>query len=181
MEREAGLVTGTQRVFFAFWPDDAVRNALAGTARKMHRVLHGRRTRDESIHLTLAFLGEVDIDEFGRLKALPGTLLTEAFTVTIDRWDCWPRNGIGWAGPGATPEPMRRLAENLGAWLRSEGFQQERRPFTPHITLIRNAQYAAMPEPLSPIEWPVKELVLVRSQLLPRGAQHEIVMRWELP
>jgi len=181
MERDAEVAAGTQRVFFALWPDDAVRLALAGAARKMHRVLHGRRTRDESIHLTLAFLGEVDIEEFVRLKSFPAGLLPEAFHLRLDRWDCWPRNGIGWAGPSQKPRQLAALAHNLETWLRSEGFQLDRRPFTPHVTLVRDAQYAAMPEPLAPIEWAVEELALVHSQLLPRGAQHEVIARWPLP
>ncbi len=37
-----------------------------------------------------------------------------------------------------------------------------------------------MPEPLAPIEWQVEELVLVRSELLPKGARHETVARWHL-
>lgn len=41
----------------------------------------------------------------------------------------------------------------------------------------RAKTYVAMPEPLAPIEWAVDEFVLVRSQLLPRGTQHEIVAR----
>jgi 2'-5' RNA ligase len=180
MEREATVVPGTQRVFFALWPDDEVRAALALAARRMHRVLHGRRTRDESIHLTLAFVGEVDIESFGRLMALPADVLTPRFRLTLDRWDCWPRNRIGWAAPSHIPVPLRQLAENLAAWLRDGGFDAERIEFTPHVTLLRDAQYAAMPEPLAPIEWQVEDFVLVRSELLPKGAHYEIVARWRL-
>ena len=101
------VISGTQRVFFALWPDEKVRASLALAARRMHRVLHGRRTRDENLHLTLAFIGEIDIESSGRLQALPAAVLTERFRLILDRWDCWPRNGIGWAGPsrdsGATP------------------------------------------------------------------------------
>lgn len=180
MERDENVTAGTQRVFFAFWPDDVVRSSLALAARRMHRVMHGRRTRDASIHLTLAFVGDVDIESFGRLRAMPADLLTASFRLTLDRWDCWPRNGIGWAGPSQIPESLQRLSQNLQAWLHARGFRIEQRKFTPHVTLLRDAQYAAMPESLAPIEWKVEELVLVRSELFANGAHYDIVARWNL-
>jgi 2'-5' RNA ligase len=180
MERSETVASGTQRVFFALWPDDSTRSSLALAARRMHRILHGRRTRDACLHLTLAFIGDVDIESFRRLRALPVEILTPGFRLVLDRWDCWPRNGIAWAAPSQLPETLQRLAENLDAWLRNGGFQVEQRKFTPHVTLLRDAQYAAMPEPMVPVEWRVEELVLVRSDLLPKGAHYEIEARWPL-
>lgn len=180
MERDETVISGAQRVFFALWPDDGVRSSLARAARRMHRVMHGRRTRDESIHLTLAFVGEVDIENFHRLLALPAGVLTTGFRLILDRWDCWPRNGIAWAGTSHVPAALTQLAENLEDWLRAGGFDAKRGKFTPHVTLLRDAQYAAMPEPPAPIEWQVEDLVLVRSELLPKGSRYGIVARWPL-
>lgn len=180
MERDETVISGTQRVFFALWPGEGVRASLALAARRMHRVLHGRRTRDESLHLTLAFVGEIDIENFERLVALPADVLTARFRLVLDRWDCWPRNGIGWAGPSVIPVQLRDLSENLDAWLSIGGFQAGRSKFTPHVTLLRDAQYAALPGPLAPIEWQVEDLVLVRSELLPKGARHKVVASWPL-
>ncbi len=180
MERGETVISGAQRVFFALWPDDGVRSSLARAARRMHRVMHGRRTRDENIHLTLAFIGEVDIESFDRLLALPAGVLTTGFRLILDRWDCWPRSGIAWAGPSRVPAALTQLAENLEAWLCAGGFGATRGKFTPHVTLLRDAQYAAMPEPLAPIEWQVEDLVLVRSELLPKGSHYGIVARWPL-
>ncbi|HWA14049.1 MAG TPA: RNA 2',3'-cyclic phosphodiesterase [Burkholderiales bacterium] len=177
MERD-GL--GAQRFFFALWPDDKVRDGLGAAARRMHRALHGRRTRDENLHLTLAFLGEVDIEDLERLRAPPPSLAAGAFTLTLDRWDCWPRNRIGWAGPSVTPPALQRLAANLVDWLQALGFELEKRRFAPHVTLVRDAQHAAMPGVPQPVRWHVEDFVLVRSQRLPRGSQYEIVARWPL-
>lgn len=171
---------GAQRVFFALWPDDKVRASLGAAARRMHRGLHGRRTRDESLHLTLAFIGEVDIEDFDRLRGVPPTVAAGAFTLTLDHWDCWPRKRIGWAGPVSMPLQLERLAANLESWLRGLGFELEKRKFTPHVTLVRDAQFAAMPGAMPPVHWRVEEFVLARSQRLPRGSQYEIVARWPL-
>lgn len=171
---------GTQRLFFALWPDEKVRAGLGAAARRMHRALHGRRTRDESLHLTLAFLGEIDIEALAQLRSAPASIASGAFTLVIDTWDCWPRNRVGWAGPSAIPLQLERVVANLTAWLGAIGFELEKRKFTPHVTLVRDAQYAAMPGVLAPLPWRVEEFVLVRSQRLPRGSQYEIVARWPL-
>jgi 2'-5' RNA ligase len=177
MERE-GL--GAQRVFYALWPGDKVRAELGAAARRMHRALHGRRTRDESLHLTLAFIGTVDIGDLERLRAPPPSLGAGPFNLTLDRWDCWPHNRIGWAGPSAIPLALERLAANLADWLHGLGFEIEKRRFAPHVTLVRDAQHAGMPGVPQPVHWRVEEFVLVRSQRLPRGSQYEIVARWPL-
>ena len=181
MEPEAEVSSGKQRVFFALWPDEGVRAALAEAAYGMQRSLHGRRIRDGNIHLTLAFLDRVDTDQLARLKALPGTVTTGAFPIVLDRWGCWPHNGIGWASPSNVPERLLQLSRNLEAWLRVEGFDLQRRPFEPHVTLLRDAECVPMQMSLSPIKWKAADLVLMRSQLLPGGSRYEFVARWRLP
>jgi 2'-5' RNA ligase len=59
MLRETAANRVTLRAFFALWPDATVRAALAPLVRDIARKVHGRPTAVESIHLTLAFLGEV--------------------------------------------------------------------------------------------------------------------------
>ncbi len=174
------LSAGTQRVFFALWPDAGVRADLAQAARKMHRILHGRRTRDGSIHLTMAFIGDVDVENFPRLLAPPDDVFTPAFLLTLDQWGCWARNGIGWAAPSRVPESMRDLAANLAGWLRGAGFEIEHRAFTPHVTLIRNAQCVPLPDSMAPVEWRVRDVVLLRSTLSSDGSRYESIGRWRL-
>jgi RNA 2',3'-cyclic 3'-phosphodiesterase len=174
------LSAGTQRVFFALWPDAGVRANLVRAARWMHRVLHGQRTRDDSIHLTLAFIGEVDVESLPRLLAPPAGVFTSAFILTLDDWGCWARNGIGWAAPSHIPDPLRDLAANLDGWLRSGGFELEHRAFTPHVTLVRKAQCAPLPDCMAPIEWRVEEFALIRSRLAPGGACYETLRVWPL-
>ncbi len=174
------LSTGTQRVFFALWPDARVRAALAQAARRMHRVSQGQRTRDGSIHLTLAFLGAVDVENLPRLLAPPAGVFTSAFLLTLDDWGCWARNGVGWAAPSHIPGPLRSLAANLEAWLRGAGFELKQRPFTPHVTLVRKAQCAPLPDSMPPVDWQVEDFVLVRSTLSPEGSRYQSIGRWPL-
>jgi 2'-5' RNA ligase len=174
------LSVRTQRVFFALWPDVRVRTELAQAAQRMHRVSHGRRTRDDSIHLTLAFVGEVGVEHLPRLLAPPRGAFTPAFLLTLDDWGCWARIGIGWTAPSQIPAPLRNLAANLEAWLRGAGFELEHRPFTPHVTLVRKAQCAPLPDFMAPVEWRVDDFVLVRSTASPDGARYQTIGRWPL-
>ena len=174
------LSARTQRVFFALWPDAGVRAELAQAAQRMHRVTQGQRTRDGSIHLTLMFLGAVNVEILPRLLAPPADVLTPAFLLTLDDWGCWARNGVGWAAPSRIPGPLRHLAANLEGWLRGAGFEPEHRAFTPHVTLVRKAQCAPLPDSLAPIEWRVEDFVLVRSTVSPDGSRYQSIGRWPL-
>jgi 2'-5' RNA ligase len=167
------------RVFYALWPDRGVNSALAEAARRMHRIVSGRRIGDDGIHLTLAFVGDVDSARLAELLAPPAVSTVARFTLTLDSWGCWPRNGIAWVGPSRVPDALRELSAAMETWLRDAGFEMDVRPFNPHVTLIRKAQCAALPG--SPeIQWKVKDFVLVRSTLVPEGSRYEIIGRWPL-
>jgi len=174
------LSARTQRVFFALWPDARVRAGLSHAARQMHCVSGGRCTRDDSIHLTLAFVGDVDAEFLPRLLAPPDGIFTSAFLLTLDDWGCWGRNGIGWAAPSHIPAPLRHLASNLEGWLRGAGFELEQRPFTPHVALVRKAQCAPLPDSMPPVDWQVEDFVLVRSSVSPEGSRYQSIGRWPL-
>jgi 2'-5' RNA ligase len=168
------------RVFYALWPDRTVNNALARTAQQMCRAVSGRRTRDDSIHLTLAFVGDVDSERLAELLAPPAELTVARFTLTFDCWGCWPRNAVAWVAPSRTPEPLRELAARMQAWLGDAGFELDVRPFSPHVTLVRKAQCAPLPDSAPSIEWQVEDFVLVRSALGAAGSRYEIIGRWSL-
>ena len=146
----------------------------------MHRVVGGRRTRDDSIHLTLAFVGDVDSVRLAELLAPPAGVTVSRFTLKLDRWGCWPRNGIAWVAPSRVPDPLRELVAGMDAWLRDAGFEMDVRPFNPHVSLVRKAQCAPLPDSTPSIEWQVEDFVLVRSALAPDGSRYETIGRWPL-
>lgn len=146
----------------------------------MHRAVRGRPTRDDSIHLTLAFVGDVDSARLAELLAPPAELAVARFTLSFDSWGCWPRNAVAWVAPSRVPDPLRELAARTEAWLRDAGFELDVRPFNPHVTLLRKAQCAPLPDSAPTIEWQVEDFVLVRSALAPAGSRYEIIGRWPL-
>jgi 2'-5' RNA ligase len=114
------------------------------------------------------------------LLAPPARLTVTRFTLTLDCWGCWPRNGIAWVGPSRVPDPLLQLATGMEVWSRDAGFEMDARPFTPHATLVRKAQCAPLPDSAPSIEWQVEDFVLVRSTLGPDGSRYEIIGRWPL-
>ena len=93
----------------------------------------GNFTRSENLHLTLAFLGETE-DTVGALAAMAESCRGVPFPMVLSGTgrfgDLW------WAGIEPSPR-LKQLAESLQSALRRRGFSVEKRPFRPHITLVR--------------------------------------------
>lgn len=170
----------TARLFFALWPNAAVANELDQAAKRLHEMCGGRRTRAETIHLTLAFLGEVELDRVDELLALAGGIHVPSFTLRLTRFGWWPHNRIVWAASEETPRELAQLVDALQERLREAGFEFDAKPFVPHITLLRKANCKKNPLPAGEIEWRAEDFILVRSTLSESGAAYEVVGRFAL-
>lgn len=140
----------------------------------------GRATRQETIHLTLAFLGEIEAARVDDALAAARSLQAPAHKLLIEQAVYWPHNRILWVGPLRPSAPMQRLARDLGKALRRAEFGLERRPFAAHVTLIRKARVPRTLPPLPRVDWPVEEFVLVRSLLSKEGSQYAVLERFPL-
>lgn len=182
----------TSRVFLALWPDDSVRNRLAAQGRRLHKSLTGKLTRPETIHLTLAFIGPLAVD---RQKSLCEALLSVSvprFEVVFDRAECWSHNRIGFVAPTEIPSNLFDLVGGLEKTLDKLGITYDRRPYKPHITLIRKAncpkknpaggRVPVSPEwgDFAPIKWSADNFVLVESVLSAEGSNYRLVERFAL-
>ena len=166
------------RLFFALWPPREAAAALHHWASAVQRTSGGRVTRLETIHLTLAFLGDVDESLLPSLKEFK--VKGERQSLPIEQARFWPRNRIVWVGPDAVSEQLNLLVENLREELREKSFAVEKRPFAAHITLIRKAREPQALPDLPELSWPIDEVVLVRSQLSAAGSSYEVVQRYPL-
>jgi RNA 2',3'-cyclic 3'-phosphodiesterase len=171
---------GTLRLFFALWPAAPAAQSLHSWALAAHALTGGRVTRAETIHLTLAFLGDVPGEQVAALNECAGKVRGRAFDLRLDEGRWWRHNNIVWAGPKIMPEALRDLAEQLDGVLKAGGFRTEKRAFKAHVSLIRRAiKGDALPE-FVPIEWRVNEFVLVRSALSAAGPAYAVVSRLPL-
>lgn len=171
-----------RRLFFALWPPAAVAKALHAAARGAHAADGGRLMRQETLHVTLAFLGDVALSRMGEVEAAATGVPVEPFVLELDRLGYWKHNRIVWAGCGVTPAPLEQLAETLAGQLRAAGFPLETRRFAAHATLLRNAAAVAQLPPLAaPIVWPVADFALVASTPGTEGSRYKVLRRWPAP
>ena len=151
------------RLFFAIWPDDPARAALAELAGRLVQVAGGRTTPAEGIHLTLEFLGNVEPERVPLLRRLAGEVRGQRFRLALDRVGSFRRARVAWAGSEKAPHQLIELQADLNGRLRGNGFGLEERPYSPHATLARKIERPVPRARIGAIEWPVTEYALVVS------------------
>lgn len=168
------------RVFFALWPDAQTRARLDAAAATLHAHLGGRRSRAETIHLTLAFIGDIAPERLPLLLQAAAGVSAAPCDIDFDRSACWRHNRIAHLGCTHAPPELLDLVAQLEARLSAAGIAFDRRPYLPHITLLRQADCAPAAPPIAPIRWAARDFVLVRSQPDARGAHYQPLGRWAL-
>lgn len=142
----------------------------------------------EHVHLTLKFLGDT---EEGLVPEIVSAMHEAAagiapFTIRVRGTGAFPdlsRPSVLWVGiEGA--EPLARMAKSLDADLAALGFEPERRPWSPHVTLARvrgGRRMAAVPALLRAYasedfgEARVEDIRLKKSVLRPGGPEYTTV------
>ena len=168
------------RLFFALWPPAASVAALAEWATQAQALIGGKVTVSESIHMTLAFLGEVAEARVADAVRGARSVRGVRHRLPIEQAKVWQHNHIAWVGPERIPPALDSLVASLHLQLKMQGFEIEARPFAAHVTLLRKAGKAMQLPPLPALDWPVDEFTLVGSKLSSRGSKYEILNRFPL-
>lgn len=136
----------------------------------------------EQIHLTLAFLGEVEDIFVERLTGNLASIHAPGFELCFSGTGCFPnrsRPRVLWIG--LEPEPrLQALASKVREAALAREILQEERPFSPHITLARimlspSREFDAFLDQNKKLKLPsfsVREFTLFQSRLTPQGAVH---------
>jgi len=181
------------RVFCAIDLAVSVRTRLMGQIKRLRESApHAQASwsREENIHLTLKFLGEIETSRLDSLSnaAACAVAYLRGFQITIEEPGVFPRHGtprVLWIG---VKDKLGKLAE-LQARLENEcakqGFTREERPFHPHFTLARlrkpqgTRELALAHKKLhfEPIEVIVSELLVIRSELSSTGSRYMVISR----
>ena len=168
------------RLFFALWPDDAVRAQLARWSSELHAACGGRSTRPENLHVTLAFLGSVEEVRLAEVERAAGEVSPRAATLVLDRPGYWKTNRIAWAGASLVPRELEALVSDLRGALAKSQIPFDAKAFVSHVTLLREAREPEAIPALAPIEWRLDSFALVQSVTLPRGSRYEVRKRWKV-
>lgn len=171
------------RWFIALRPPPRTTEALAGARDALlAAVRDGRPVEADRLHMTLAFLGtgRRDAAEIERLRSALAGIEVPCFDFAIDRADNFRvgRHHVGWIGPREPPAELLALAGAIRARLATAGFDVDKRPFVPHVTVLRGLEAPIADRSIPVIQWPVDRFVLVRSCL--DQPRYENIASWPL-
>lgn len=161
------------RLFLALVPPPALRERLGELADIAHARCGGRRVPDESLHLTLAFLGEVEATPAAALADWLRDQTIAPGAWHLDAWGRFPRPGIVWVG-GRHPDPALQALQRW-LWDDLERLGHPGRPsrFVPHVTLLRRARRLDCRDlPDICLEWSYHHIELIHSIVDDRGARY---------
>ena len=125
------------RLFVAIQLSDGIRDSLSSvqTYLRDHGV-RGNYTKLENLHLTLAFIGEYSAPDFvlGVIRSVP----CKPFPMSIEGFGCF--GDLYWCGIGAN-DTLLSYVKRLRRALAENGIPFDRKKLSPHITLIRRAEF----------------------------------------
>jgi 2'-5' RNA ligase len=166
--------TQKERIFFAALPDAATAARIHAMAQdlKTAHALGGTLTLPEHLHVTLFHLGDwitLPDEIVARAKDAAAQVVVVPFTVTFRRVESF-RNRTGifpFVLTDKDAAPWRPLRVALGAALKGAGLGGAVHlddDFKPHVTLLRD-DTRLKPVAVDPIEWTVRDFVLIHSLL----------------
>lgn len=175
------------RLFFALWPAEAQRRAIADLTAVAIAPIQGKTVQPSNFHLTLAFLGNVRGSGFADLVALGGSARQPPVELGFNRLAYWAKPRVVVALPGRLPQAGQQIVDWLWTGLGPLGYERDARPWQPHLTLVRHVRQP--PPPSFGPELAAKAaaatatgwgLALVESTTHPEGARYRPLAEWPL-
>jgi len=141
-----------------------------------------RRVPVQNLHVTVAFLGDIDHNtELSLIENLACVNSSASVQMTFDKVGYWPQPTILWLGSATVPVAIQLLADRCRTVANRVGIRVSAKRFEPHITLSRN--------PGTPPQAPLIEpsfaacfdsLHLCESFLDKGGARYAVRRSWAL-
>ena len=156
---------GTARFFFALWPDPRTQSALETWGRRWALAAGARATTASSIHMTLAFLGDMapDGEALNRACRAATSCPFHPFTLVIDCAGYFREKRLGWLAPEPPPQLLIDLAGALRSALTDSGVSFDRQAFVPHVTVLRGARRFAPAPASEAVRWEADSFALMAS------------------
>jgi RNA 2',3'-cyclic 3'-phosphodiesterase len=186
------------RLFVGVELDDGVRSAAAAAAETLRdrlvRIAPGLDARwisPPNLHITLWFIGEVDDERAAAIQGALGPRFdTPVFTLAVAGCGAFPPSGpprVIWFGVTDGAGSMVDLYRDVARRLVPLGFEAERRPYSPHLTIARvkdmpRSSSRTFREMLADTaadlgSCRIGNVTLFRSRLSPKGANYEPLVR----
>ena len=174
-----------QRLFFALWPEESERLALAHAARKAVRSCGGRPVPPGNIHVTLAFLGSVPQRRVPEVRAI-ARQVADACTrdaplaLRFETLAHWRKAQILCALARDAPAAAERLARALKDATAAAGFTPDLKPFHAHVTVARKVARPLARRALRPVAWCFAAFALIDSRTEEDGSVYSVIESYPL-
>lgn len=184
------------RLFVGVELDAEVRASAAAVGRSLRahlpRVVVARWIREENLHITLQFLGEVDdVRAPAVVAAVDSPFTLPAFPIVIGGLGAFPPSGsprVFWLGVARGGGALAALHDEVADRMEPLGFPRERRRYAGHLTIARikhpgpRSAHQAVRRSLAELpahigESQISAVTLFRSRLSPKGASYDAVLR----
>jgi RNA 2',3'-cyclic 3'-phosphodiesterase len=184
------------RLFCAVELSDDVRERLRDHIQRLRETVPEAAaswTRVENIHLTLKFFGNVDVDRIPAISGAASRAIKEfsSFQIEVGGTGVFPkpsRAQVLWIGVSDPSGKLLSLQRQLESEWAREGFEKEDRAYRPHLTIARlrkpegarRLADAHLQLKFEPSKVDLKELIVFRSELSPKGSKYTPIFNHKL-
>lgn len=186
------------RLFVGVELDRQVKAAAADAAeqvrarlKRAHADVVARWVEPENLHVTVWFIGEAKDASASQIRqAIEPRFATPSFDLAVRGCGAFPPSGpprVFWLGVAAGAGSMRRVYDEVKDRFVGIGFEAEKRPYSPHVTIariknigpeaVRTARDALAAVTADCGSCRVEAVTLFRSQLSPRGSRYVPLLR----
>lgn len=163
------------RLFIAINFEDEIIDSLKGIQRDLKKCgLKGRFTKEENLHLTLAFIGEYGNPE-DVMDAMEEVDFSD-FDIEMDGFGNF--GDIYWVGLKEN-EYLKTLVKRLRRSLSDHNIPFDRKKFSPHITLVRKGEFAhnrkSFPQEFPKMRMTVRSISLIKSEQGKNGMNYTVL------
>ena len=155
------------RLFVAINLNDEIKDALCSVENELQTSgAKGNFSKRENLHLTLAFLGEVEQKRVKAVREAMDKAEFTPFTVEVSSAGRFKRDegDILWIGLGAS-KALTALQSSLVKELKARGFAPDDKPFKPHLTIGRKITGAGrIPESANGLSQRIESIELMLSE-----------------
>ncbi len=134
----------------------------------------------ENLHLTLAFLGNVENQQIACLFDIAERICTVRFDLKLDLVIRKLQSNMIWLTTDQSPVELISLVDALRLELQANGFRTDDRPFKAHITLARKLRSSVVPFGIRPILWSIGAISLIESKNDVNGLSYLQLRSWSL-
>lgn len=176
------------RIFLGIKTNEEVTEKIVKALRPLKKIPSDLKwVKEKNIHLTLKFIGEVEISKAGRILDLFNKKIgIPPFYAEISGFGKFGRDrdlNVLWAGVSPVQE-LTKLFEEIELCLENAGVERETREFRPHITLARNRKRNVPSKLLRSLEemsdifiskYKIDSFQIFSSELFPDGPKYKIL------